>query len=89
VSGAYFAAGPCAFCGRVFTFNPELVPSIPANAWLIAEIVADGGTPPLESAKVPICADCLAKINRLREEHQLPRIVALPGAYESAEGFPP
>jgi len=88
-SGGYFASGPCAFCQLVFTFNPERVPSIPANAYAAAEIIAEGGeTPPL-GPKVPICADCLAKINALRMQHDLAPITPLPGAYDVGEGFPP
>jgi hypothetical protein len=89
MTGAYFATAPCAFCQRVFMFDPERVPSIPANAWRIAEITTEGGEPPEPSAKVPICADCLAKINALRMQEGFEPITPLPGAYEPAEGFPP
>jgi len=89
MTDAYFAAGPCAFCGTVFTFNPERVPSIPANAFRIAEIVTEGGVPPEPSAKVPICFACLLKINSLRVAEGFDPITPLSGAYEPAEGFPP
>jgi hypothetical protein len=31
MSGFVVAMGPCLACGRVFTFNPHLVPSLPWN----------------------------------------------------------
>jgi hypothetical protein len=100
VTGAYFTAGPCAFCQRVFAFNPERVPSIPANAWRIAEITTERSVahelgkdydqePPEPSQKVPICEDCLATINTLRMNEGFDPITPLPGAYDPAEGFPP
>jgi len=89
MTGAYFAAGPCAFCQRVFGFNPERVPSIPINAFRIAEIVTAGGEPPPPGEQVPVCGECMAKINRLRVEEGFDPILILPGAYEPAEGFPP
>ena len=89
MTGAYFAAAPCAFCNIVFGFNPERVPSIPLNAWRIAEIITEGGEPPEPLPNVPICFDCLVKINRLRMEEGFDPITPLEGAYEPAEGFPP
>jgi len=89
MSGAYFAAGPCAFCGLVFTFNPERVPSIPSNAWEIAEIAESSGEPPAKGTMLPVCGDCMQKVNRLREQHNMPPLPILPGAYDPAEGFPP
>ena len=78
--GGYFAAGPCAFCGAVFTFNPELVPAIP---------VRPDGTIAEDGVKRPICEDCIDKVNGLRAEFDEPPISVLPGAYDVAEGFPP
>jgi hypothetical protein len=69
MTGTYFASGPCAFCQRVFTFNPERVPSIPANAWSAAEIIAAGGDAPPLGPQVPICAACIAKVNQSCPAH--------------------
>jgi hypothetical protein len=78
MTGTYFASGPCAFCQCLFTFNPERVPSIPANAWSAAEIIAAGGdAPPLGAAS--------ADLRRVHREGQS----ILPGAYDVSEGFPP
>jgi hypothetical protein len=80
MTGAYFAAGPCCFCGEVFSFDPERVPAIPLDA---------RGAPHPEGVKHPICAPCMAKVNLLREEHGERPIPILPGAYSPREGFPP
>jgi hypothetical protein len=77
---SYFATGPCCLCGDVFSFNPELVPSIPVDE--------DGRITP-EGVKRPICAECVGLINGLRTEFAQPLIRVAPGAYGVAEGFPP
>lgn len=68
MSGAYFAMGPCLACGRVFSFNPDLVPSSSA----------------VTGKREPICAACVERINPLRVKNGLAPIVPLPGAYEPA-----
>lgn len=77
----YFAMSPCWSCGRVFTFNPNLVPSIPID--LDTGKVAAGGV------RQPICRACAELANRYRAEHGLPLWSVSDAAYEPAEGMPP
>ena len=88
MTGAYFATGPCCFCDAIFTFDPELVPSIPVDE-RGAIAVDDAGAFKPTTFKRPICEQCMTKINRLREQHEMPAIAVLDGAYAPAEGFPP
>ena len=67
--GHYFGPGRCHGCGRLFTFNPHLVPS-----------VCVGGA----GVQKPICASCVERANPLREKRGLEPIRTLPGAYEPA-----
>lgn len=80
MSPYYFASAACCFCGQLFTFDPERVPSIPATA--------DGVITP-EGTSRPICADCMDKINRFRVDMGEDPIPILDGAYETTEGWPP
>jgi len=68
--GYVMATAPCAGCGRPFCFHPLRVPSITINP---------------ERGREPICADCVARVNPMREKNGLPPIVPLPGAYEPCE----
>lgn len=68
--GYVFAMAPCCGCGRVFSFNPNLVPSI--------TLVAERG-------REPICAACVIRVNPMRRKNGLDPIVPLPGAYEEAD----
>jgi hypothetical protein len=81
VSPYYFVSAPCCFCGQLFGFDPERVPSIPVDT-------ATGKVTP-EGTKLPVCGDCMAKVNRLRAAHELEPIPVLDGAYEVKEGYPP
>lgn len=71
-----FVTAACLTCGRPFTFNPDLVPSIRVNAQ---------GQPDPNGTKEPICQSCVDRGNILREKKGLPPIVVLPGAYEAQE----
>lgn len=71
--GYYFATGHCCGCGRLFTFSPELVPSIR---------LVEGGP------REPICASCIERANPAREANGLEPIWVLPGAYEAAPEHP-
>lgn len=70
--GYYFATGPCIGCGRIFTFNPDLVPSVRVG----------------EGVREPICANCVSRANPQRIRNGLDPITPLPGAYEPASEFP-
>lgn len=67
--GAMFAMGACIGCKKVFTFNPDLVPSTSA----------------LTGTREPICEECFDAINRFRKSKGQEPFVAAPGAYEPAE----
>ena len=75
----FFVLGGCCVCHQPFTFNPELVPSIPV---LIDGTVGPGGV------RQPVCRNCITRMNLLREQHGWPPLEVLDGAYEPAEGFP-
>lgn len=64
--------GHCFACGRVFVFNAEHVPSVPA------EISGTG-------EREPICRDCVELANPKRVANGLPPIVPHPDAYEPQE----
>jgi hypothetical protein len=67
-----FCMAPCLSCGRVFTFNPDRVPSLDLK---------DG------RGKQPICLDCMTRGNAKRKELGLPEHPILPGAYDPAPEF--
>lgn len=64
--GYMMAMGPCIGCGRVFTFNPLLVPSSSA----------------VTGEREPICEGCVDRLNVIRRKKRMALIVPLPGAYE-------
>jgi hypothetical protein len=64
--------GHCYCCGRVFTFSPTLVPSLPGSLTRTGE-------------KEPVCRDCIERSNPNRIKNGLPPIEILPGAYEGDE----
>ena len=67
---AYMTAmGACIACKRIFSFNPNLVPSVSID-----------GRP-----REPICQDCVDRANIKRKANGLEPIVPLPGAYEPEE----
>ncbi len=59
----------CYTCGRIFTANPNLVPSLPATLTRTGE-------------KEPVCLACVKRANPDRIKNGLPEIVVLKGAYE-------
>lgn len=67
--GYVMVMSPCIGCGRAFSFNPTLVPSISVEG----------------SPRRPICADCVARVNPMREKNGLPLIVPHPDAYEPCD----
>jgi hypothetical protein len=72
VSGYFIAMAPCIACGRLFSFNPDLVPSTTA----------------LTGQREPVCSGCMAHINAKRQRMGLEPFVILPGAYGPQEGTP-
>ena len=70
------AMSPCIGCGQVFSYNPDLVPSIRLNAQ---------GQPDPNGSREPICQSCVERVNPKRIANGLQPIVILPGAYEPEE----
>ena len=66
MSGYAIVMGSCIACERVFSFNPHRVPSIRL-------------TP--ESAREPVCRNCMSLLNAKRVENGLPPIEIHPDAY--------
>jgi len=67
--GYVFITSGCYSCGHVFSYHPNLVPSIRDS----------------NNRRQPICADCIARANIVRKQNGLDPIVPLPGAYEAAD----
>ena len=65
----------CFGCGKYFSFNPELVPSIRVNSQ---------GRPDPRGVRQPICRTCVERVNPKRITNGLPPIVIPEGAYELA-----
>lgn len=83
MTGYVFILGPCIACGRVFSFNPDLVPSIPVGP-------GPGGRPEPRhpdagGRREPVCEACVTRANPLRVANGLDPIEILPGAYEAGE----
>jgi hypothetical protein len=64
--------GHCYTCGKLITFSPTRVPSLPANLTKTGE-------------KEPVCRDCVERANPARIANGLPPIEILPGAYDGDE----
>jgi hypothetical protein len=71
-----FVVGHCYGCDRTFTFNAELVPSVPI---LPDGRVGHGGD------RKPICQHCVIRANGHRRLRGLPEWDVPEGAYEAAE----
>ena len=76
--GYMFVLGQCYGCGKTFTFNPHLVPSIPI---MPDGRVGAGGT------REPICRDCVARANERRQASGLPLWHVSDEAYEPTESI--
>ena len=87
--GRLLAFGPCWSCGHLFTFDPDLVPSIPIDPDTNWALDLDRHGQPttytaadyLRSVKQPVCEACVQQANELRRAHGRPLIDVLPGAY--------
>jgi hypothetical protein len=85
--GGMVAFGACFACGRLFLFNPELVPSVPVDPQTGAPPDVDpkpGGYQ--RAVRQPICGACVLRINARRRELGQAIIEVLPGAYDMSEG---
>ena len=74
--GIIYATSPCFGCGRLFIYNPDLVPSIRVNR--------QGQFDP-NGSKEPICQNCVDRVNPQRIANGVPPITVLPGAYEPGD----
>jgi hypothetical protein len=83
--GAYLVHGNCFRCGRVFSFNPHKVPSIPVKR--NAEGQYEAVPPELGGVREPVCRPCVDEVNPVRVAKGLDPIRILPGAYEPADEF--
>ena len=80
--GPYLVAfAPCYACGRLFPFDPELVPSIPVD--LVNRLPADVGEhgPGAIFQRLPVCRDCIGRANENRRATGRPLIEVAPNAY--------
>ena len=74
--GFMYATAPCFGCGNLFSFAPDLVPSIRVNAQ---------NQPDPNGRREPICEACVERVNPRRVANGLEPIVVRPGAYEPQE----
>jgi hypothetical protein len=77
--GHLIAMGPCWSCGTLFTFDPDLVPSLPIDPETSRP--PDLGGDPARAISQPICQDCIAKANANRSQAGRPLIHIPEGAY--------
>jgi len=75
--GYVIAHAGCCACGNVFSFNPNLVPSIRMTA----------GHPDPNGQREPVCEPCVKRANVQRAKNNIPPIEILPGAYEGADEY--
>lgn len=73
--------GPCWSCRRLFTYDPDRVPSLPVD--LATNTPADVGehAPGAEYVRLAICRTCVDRANDARRARGAPVIDVLPGAY--------
>lgn len=85
MSGYSIVVGECFVCGRVFTFNPHHVPSVPIDP--VTKLPPDMGGDPGRARREPICRDCVERANVERVERGDAPFVVHPDAYEPVEGI--
>jgi hypothetical protein len=78
----FIAYGNCWSCGRGFSFDPDLVPSVPIDPQTRKPPDVD----PIEggyerAVKQPICEQCIEMANEKRVADGREPIVVLPGAW--------
>ena len=88
--GYMLAYGHCYTCGRGFTFDPDLVPSVPIDPYTNKPLDVDPSPDGLAVAraravKQPVCDECVRRINENRREMGRELIFVLPGAYPGAD----
>jgi hypothetical protein len=91
--GYELVLGTCWACHSPFTFNPDLVPSVPVDPEtdFVLDVAPDGSARAFtaeeyaRAIKQPICESCIRRTNALRRESGLSEIHVLPGAYDVRE----
>jgi hypothetical protein len=89
VTGYAFAFGECWLCGRHFSFDPDLVPSVfvdpatgrPPDVTEQGEAIVPEREAVERAMRVPLCADCVELANERRRAVGSEPIAVLPGAY--------
>lgn len=71
--------GNCCACGRLFSFNPERVPSI-RGKYVDGKFVGDA-----TGEREPVCEPCITRANEIRAERGLPEFVIPENAYGAEE----
>jgi hypothetical protein len=74
--GFMLCTSACIACHQLFSYNPELVPSIRINAQR---------KPDPNGTAEPICKNCAERANPIRKQNGLELILIMPGAYEAQE----
>lgn len=93
MSGYVSVASPCFTCGRIFSYNPHLVPSVPIDPQTNRPLDVNerGKEQPIDpeararAIRQPLCRDCIALVNVRRIEKGLEPIYVSPNAYEAIE----
>jgi hypothetical protein len=93
VSGYAYAYSPCFTCGRLFTYNPHRVPSVPIDPQTRRPLDVDeqGNPQPIDpeararAVRQPICSTCIVLINERRVSRGDDPIEVFPDAYEAIE----
>lgn len=78
MTGYMFVLGHCWSCGRLFTFNPHHVPSIP----VLPDGTIGGGP---GATREPLCATCIGIANERRKATGMPLWHVHADAYEPTE----
>ena len=93
MSGYVYVASPCFTCGRLFSYNPHLVPSVPIDPETGRPLDVDEHGQPQEidpaaktrAVKQPLCKDCISLVNARRRAKGLEPIHVFRDAYEAIE----
>ncbi len=75
----------CFGCRRIFSYNPDLVPSIKVSPNPDQTDAYPWVSDPVNGTPYPICADCVERVNPIRVAGGLEPIVPHPDAYKEME----
>ncbi len=84
--GYMIVMSQCFGCGRVFGYNPDLVPAIKVSP---NPDQSEGTMPwvsdPQNGQEFPVCRECVERVNPIRIAGGLEPIVPHPDAYKETE----